>query len=211
MNSLYDYCVRFDLITTSTIQFFTFLSDIGQITQLLIEARNGDKSALDSLYPHVYEQLKRLARHHLAKEQKGHTLQKTALVHELYMKLIDQSEIDWQNRAHFYSIASRCMQQILVDYARKKQAEKRGGKKQDITLDEDRLNVEQHSEEILALNDLIEKLTQFDARKSKVVVMRFFGGMTIPEISEVLNVTTRTVDRDWAKAKIWLYNEMKAS
>lgn len=103
------------------------------------------------------------------------------------------------------------MQQILVDYARKKKAEKRGGEKQGITLDEDRLNIDQHAEEILEVNDLIEKLTQFDARKSKVVVMRFFGGMTIPEISEVLNVTTRTVDRDWAKAKMWLYNELKAS
>lgn len=187
------------------------MSEKGHITKLLIEARNGDKSALDSLYPHVYEQLKRLARHHLANEQKGHTLQKTALVHELYMKLLGQSEVDWQNRAHFYSIASRCMQQILVDYARKKQAERRGGKKQGITLDEDRLNVDQHAEEILEVNDLIEKLTQFDDRKSKVVIMRFFGGMTIPEISEVLNVTTRTVDRDWAKAKLWLYNELKAS
>jgi len=127
------------------------------------------------------------------------------------MKLIGQSDVNWQNRAHFYSIASRCMQQILVDYARKKKAEKRGGEKQGITLDEDRLNIDQHAEEILEVNDLIEKLTQFDARKSKVVVMRFFGGMTIPEISEVLNVTTRTVDRDWAKAKMWLYNELKAS
>lgn len=187
------------------------MSEKGHITQLLIEARDGDKEALDTLYPYVYEQLKRIARRHLAREQAGHTLQKTALVHELYMKLIDQSEIDWQNRAHFYSIASRCMQQILVDYARKKKAEKRGGKKQGITLDEDRLDVGQHAEEIIEVNDLIEKLNEFDSRKSKVVVMRFFGGMTIPEISEVLKVTTRTVDRDWAKAKLWLYNELKAS
>ena len=190
---------------------FSYLSEKGHITKLLIKARNGDKTALDSLYPHVYDQLKRIARHQLSREQKGHTLQKTALVHELYMKLIGQSDVNWQNRAHFYSIASRCMQQILVDYARKKKAEKRGGEKQGITLDEDRLNIDQHAEEILEVNDLIEKLTQFDARKSKVVVMRFFGGMTIPEISEVLNVTTRTVDRDWAKAKMWLYNELKAS
>ncbi|WP_234567715.1 sigma-70 family RNA polymerase sigma factor [Rhodohalobacter sp. 614A] len=190
---------------------FYLLCEKGHITQLLVEARNGKKSALDSLYPYVYKQLKQLARHHLASERHGHTLQKTALVHELYMKLIDQSEVEWQNRAHFYSIASRCMQQILVDYARKKKADKRGGKHEGITLDEDRLNVDQHAEEIIELNDLIEKLTQLDSRKSQVVIMRFFGGMTIPEISEVLDVTTRTVDRDWAKAKMWLYNELKAS
>lgn len=187
------------------------MKDQKKITSLLIDIRSGKKEAYDLLFPMVYDQLKNLARRHLAHEQAGHTMQKTALVHELYMKLIDQSEVDWQNRAHFYSIASRCMQQILVDYARKKKAEKRGGKHQGITLDEDHLNITEHAEEIIELNDLIEKLTEYDPRKSKVVVMRFFGGMTIPEISEVLNVTTRTVDRDWAKAKLWLYNELHAS
>lgn len=180
-----------------------------QITQLLINARRGDKSAFDSLYPHVYSQLKKIAQRHLAFEEDRHTLQKTALVHELYIKLIDQADPEWQNRAHFFSIASRCMRQILVDYARKNKALKRGGNNRNITLDEDRLNVDQHADDILELNDLIEKLNKQDPRRSEVVVMRFFGGMTIPEISEVLNVTPRTVDRDWAKAKLWLYNELK--
>jgi len=183
----------------------------GHITQLLNDARNGDKSAFDELYPHVYAELKNIARRHLANEKSGHTLQKTALVHELYIKLLGNMDLELENRAHFFSIASRCMQQILVDYARQKAALKRGGNKQSVTLDEERLNIGENAEEIIEINNLIGKLSEIDNRRSQVVVMRFFGGMSIPEISEVLKVTTRTVDRDWAKAKLWLYNELKAS
>jgi RNA polymerase sigma-70 factor (ECF subfamily) len=186
------------------------LSELGHITRLLAEAKNGDKSALDALYPHVYAQLKKISQRHLVQERGVHTLQKTALVHELYLKLLGKSDVEWQNRAHFYSIASRCMRQILVDYARKKSALRRGGKNRPITLDEEKLDLEEHAEEIIEMNDLINKLSEIDARRSQVVEMRFFGGMSIPEISEVLEVTTRTVDRDWAKAKLWLYNELKA-
>ncbi|MCC5907295.1 MAG: sigma-70 family RNA polymerase sigma factor [Balneolaceae bacterium] len=184
---------------------------IGEITRLLAEAQNGDKAALDSLYPHVYGELKNIAKKHLSYERNAHTLQKTALVHELYLKMLGQSEVEWQNRAHFYSIASRCMRQILVDYARKKVALRRGGKNRAITLDEEKLDLEEHAEEIIEMSDLIKKLSEIDSRRGQVVEMRFFGGMSIPEISEVLQVTTRTVDRDWAKAKLWLYNELKAS
>jgi len=183
----------------------------GHITQLLNDARNGDKSAFDALYPHVYAELKNIARRHLANEKSEHTLKRTALVHELYIKLLGNMDLELENRAHFFSIASRCMQQILVDYARQKAALKRGGNKQSVTLDEERLNLEENAEEIIEINDLIGKLSAIDNRRSQVVVMRFFGGMSIPEISEVLEVTTRTVDRDWAKAKLWLYNELKAS
>lgn len=181
------------------------------ITQLLQEARTGKKKAIDLLYPEVYNQLRNIAERQLAFEAEDHTLQKTSLVHELYLKLIDQGEVEWEDRAHFFAIASGCMRQILVDYARKKSAEKRGGKHTGITLDEDRLNVDQHAEELIEMNDLIDKLSQYNERRSKVVEMRFFGGMTIPEISEVLNVNSRTVDRDWAKAKTWLYSELRAS
>lgn len=181
------------------------------ITRLLVDAQSGDKNALDSLYLQVYEQLKEIARKHLAYERNAQTLQKTALVHELYLKMLGNAEIEWQNRAHFYSIASRCMRQILVDYARKKVALRRGGKMQPVTLDEEKLDLEEHSEEIIHMHDLITKLSEMDLRKGRVVEMRFFGGMSIPEISEALGVTTRTVDRDWAKAKLWLYNELKAS
>jgi RNA polymerase sigma factor (TIGR02999 family) len=183
----------------------------GHITQLLNDAQKGDKSAFDALYPHVYAELKNIAKRHLAGEKSGHTLQKTALVHELYIKLLGNMDIELENRAHFFSIASRCMQQILVDYARKKAALKRGGIHRSVTLDEERLNLEEHAEEIIEINNLINKLSAIDSRRSQVVVMRFFGGMSIPEISEALKVTTRTVDRDWAKAKLWLYNELKAS
>jgi RNA polymerase sigma factor (TIGR02999 family) len=187
------------------------LEEKGHITKLLDDLKRGDKSAFDSLYPHVYAELKNIARRHLAFEKKGHTLQKTALVHELYIKLAGNADVDWENRAHFYALASRCMKQILVDHARKKAALKRGGKRNAITLDEERMNLEENAREIIEINDLIDKLSKVDNRKSRVVEMRVFGGMSIPEISEVLEVNPRTVDRDWAKAKLWLYNELKAS
>src|SRR5690625_119492 len=152
-----------------------------------------------------------IAQKHIALERNGHTIQETSLVHELYLKLVHQSEVEWKDRVHFFSLTSRCMRQVLVDYARKKNAEKRGGKNRAITLDEDRLMMEEHAGNLIEINDLIEKLAQLDERRSKVVEMRFFGGMTIPEIAEALNVTTRTVDRDWAKAKLWLANEMRNS
>lgn len=186
-------------------------SDQTNITRLLQDVRNGNKQALDALYPRVYDQLRDIARRQLALEHRGHTLRKTSLVHELYLKLIDQSEVEWGDRAHFFALASRCMRQILVDYARKKSAERRGGKRRGITLDEDRLDIDQHAEELIEMNDLIDKLSRYNERRSKVVEMRFFGGMTIPEISEVLNVNSRTIDRDWAKAKTWLYSELGVS
>lgn len=187
------------------------MEEKGHITQLLNSAREGDKSAYDTLYPHVYAELKNIARRHLAGEKSGHTLQKTALVHELYIKLLGNIDVELENRAHFFAIASRCMRQILVDHARKKSAQKRGGKNESITLDEERLDVSEDAEDIVKINELIHKLAEVDSRKSQVVEMRFFGGMSIPEISKVLKVTSRTVDRDWAKAKLWLYHELKAS
>lgn len=184
------------------------LNDKADITRVLRSARSGNKEALDTLYPILYNQLRSIARQHLALEDGGHTLQKTSLVHELYLKLINQSDIEWQDRVHFFRIASRCMRQVLVDYARKKTADKRGGKKRAITFDEDHVILEEHAENLVEINSLIEKLAQVDERRSKVVEMRFFGGMSIPEISEVLNVTPRTIDRDWAKAKLWMHNEL---
>ncbi len=180
-----------------------------RITKLLIRVREGQKESYDKLFSVVYERLKNIARQHLAQERKNHTLSKTALVHEVYMKLIDQSEIKWEDRAHFYAIASRSMRQILVDYARRKAAEKRGGNAHRVTLDEDEHNLVEHAEELIELNDLIDKLSEFDERKSRVVEMRFFGRMTIREISKILNVSTRTVDRDWLKARTWLHKELR--
>lgn len=180
-----------------------------RITKLLIKVQKGEKESYDVLFSVVYDRLKNIARHHLNKEYNNHTLSKTSLVHEVYMKLIDQSEIEWQNRAHFYGIASRCMRQILVDYARKTKAVKRGGDYDHISIDSDEIDLVQHAEELIEMNDLIDKLSEFDERKSRVVEMRFFGDMTIREISEILGVSTRTIDRDWLKARTWLHKELK--
>lgn len=181
-----------------------------KITRLLIEIRSGDKDAYDSLFSIVYEKLKEMAGFHLREKgnHKNLTLSNTALVHEAYMKLMDYTDGEWQNRSHFYAIASRCMRHILIDYCRKKSAEKRGGEQQEITLHEEQINLEQHAEKLMDLNRLIDEMAEFDERKSKIVEMRFFGGMTIQEIAEVLNISSRTVDRDWMKARVWLLKEM---
>ena len=180
-----------------------------RITRLLVDVQEGDESAYDALFKAVYNRLRDIAQQQLARERSGHTLSKTALVHEAYIKLVDVKSVEWQDRTHFFAIAARAMRQILVDYARKKAAQKRGGNRQRVTLKEDLLDLEQHAEDLIALNDLIEKMAEFDERKSRVVEMRFFAGMTIREIAEMLDVSTRTIDRDWLKARTWLHKELK--
>lgn len=184
------------------------MSSESSITELLIDIRNGDKSAYDELFPKVYDQLRQIATYQIKREYKNPTIRKTALVHEVYLKLMNESDVDWQNRAHFFAIAARAMRQILVDLARKKKAQKRGGNQTLLSFDEDYIDFSNHAEQLIELNDLINKLSKFDERKSKVVEMRFFGGMTVREIAEFLNVSTRTVDRDWLKARSWLYKEL---
>lgn len=179
------------------------------ITQLLKQIREGKSEAYDELFPKVYDQLRNMAAIQLNREYSDHTLRKTALVHEVYMKLVNQSEIVLTDRAHFFAIAARAMRQILVDYARRKKADKRGGGMHHISLREDRLDLNRQAENLIELNDLIDRLAKFDERKSRVVEMRFFGGMTIREIAEYLEVSTRTVDRDWLKARTWLHKELK--
>lgn len=179
------------------------------VTKLLIEVQKGDESAYDTLFETVYNRLKDIARQQLVHEKKGFTLSKTALVHELYIKLIDQAAIDWQSEAHFFAISAKAMRQVLVDHARKKAAQKRGGDRQRVTLQDDILDLEQQAEDLIAINDLIDKMAGFDERKSRVVEMRFFAGMTIREIAEIMEVSTRTIDRDWLKAKTWLHKELK--
>src|SRR5690625_6545721 len=163
------------------------------------------------MYTLFIDHLLTIAQKHIALERNGHTIQKTSLVHELYLKLVHQSEVEWKDRVHFFSLASRCMRQVLVDYARKKNAEKRGGKNRAITLDEDRLMMEEHAGNLIEINELIEKLAQLDERRSKVVEMRFFGGMTNPEIGVAQNVTCRDIVRDWTEASFRLANEMRNS
>ena len=190
------------------------MSEPSPITRYLLDLSidGGDRAeATGQLFPIVYEELRRMAGRILAGERKDHTLQPTALVHEAYMKLVDQNSVEWQDRAHFLGIASRAMRQILVDHARSRAAAKRGGDWQRVTMDEARdLGVDSDFE-ILALHEAIEKLSVEDERVGKVAELRLFGGMTVKETSHVLGVSPRTVDDDWAIARMWLSREIKDS
>jgi len=180
----------------------------GTVTRLLHAARDGDSSAFDRLMPLVYTELKQLAGRQLHRERAAHAPHTTALVHELYLKLVDQAEIDWHGRAHFFSIAARAMRQILVDHARKRKAKKRGGDRQRVTLVETLLPNHVQWDELLDLDEALNRLDSVDARMRKVVEYRFFGGMREKEIADVLNVSARTVQRDWVKARAWLYDHL---
>lgn len=194
-----------------TCTFYLKMEGKKQITGLLFDIRKGDEKAYSELFSAVYDQLKTIAGYQLLQPAAGknQTLSKTELVHEVYLKLINQRDVMWEDRAHFYGIASKAMRQILIDYSRKKLTEKRGGNMRNLTLDEEQISLEHHAEELIALNHLIDQLARFDERKSKIVEMRFFAGMTIREISEVLQLSTRTIDRDWMKARAWIEKELK--
>lgn len=186
--------------------------NLEDVTHILQEWSAGTNNAHERLMPLVYAELRRLARHYLRKERSGHTLQPTALVHEAYLKLIDQTRVSWQNRAHFYGVAAQLMRRILVDHARAAAAEKRGGDATRFTLDEARLQLrQQKSVDLIALDEVLQRLAKIDARKSRVVEMRFFGGLREDEIAECLGVSTKTVTRDWQMAKLWLYSELAAT
>ncbi len=179
------------------------------VTCILQEWGAGKSDAHERLMPLVYSELRRLARHYLQKERSGHTLQPTALVHEAYLRLIDQTRVTWQNRAHFYGVAAQMMRRILVDHARAHTAEKRGGDMMRFTLDEAQLHTQQQKHvDLLALDEALQRLAKIDVRKSRVVEMRFFGGLKENEIAECLNVSTKTVTREWKIAKLWLYHEL---
>lgn len=178
-----------------------------QLTQLLVAWGDGDQSALDQLMPLVYEELHRLAHRYMAQERPEHTLQTSALVNEAYVRLIDQRNVQWQNRAQFFAIAATSMRRILVGYARSRKRVKRGAGAFQITLDEAILS-EERAAEMLALDEALENLAAVDQRKSQVVELRFFGGLSIDETAEVLKVSPGTVMRDWTLAKAWLKREV---
>lgn len=178
------------------------------VTQILKDWSDGDGNAPEKLMPVVYEELRRLARSYLSRERGDHTLQATALVHEAYLKLVDDKRANWQNRAHFYGIAARLMRRILVDYARAHNAAKRGGLGQKLSLDEARELPTKDAVELVALDGALESFAQTYPRKSEVVELKFFGGLAIKEISEVLQVSEKTVLRDWNFAKLWLCREL---
>ena len=179
-----------------------------EITRLLKAWSSGDEEALDRLTPLVYEQLHRIARHYMADEHSGHLLQTTALVNEAYLRLFDCRQLNWQDRAHFFAVCARLMRRILIDFARSKQYQKRGGGAPHVTLNEAIDGVPNVSANILSLDDALDSLTVLDARKGQVVELRFFGGLSIEETAEVLNVSKETVSRDWRLAKTWLLREL---
>lgn len=178
------------------------------ITQLLIEWRDGDQTALDRLIPLVHQELRRLAHHYLKRERPEHTLQTTALVNEAYLKLVDHKDMHWQNRAHFFAVAAQAMRRILVDHARSRDAIKRGRGVAVITLDEAAAIADTQAADLLALNDALDQLTLLDVRKSRIVELRYFGGMTVEEAAEVLGLSPTTVNREWQSAKTWLLRTM---
>ncbi len=179
-----------------------------EITQILHDWNNGDKEAEERLLPFVYAQLKRQAQILMAKERVDHTLQPTALVHEAFMRLSEESGIEWENRSHFYGIASHLMRQILIQHARKHTAEKRGNNKIHFSVHDIQIPIEERADSIIVLDEALEKLAEIDERQAKVVEMRFFGGFSNEEIAESLDVTERTVIRIWQAAKFWLYREL---
>ena len=179
-----------------------------EVTQLLVAWSQGDQAALERLMPLVYEELRRVARRYMRRERAGHTLQTTAVVNEAYLRLIDASQVQWQNRAHFFAVSAQLMRRILVDYARAHNYIKRGGEAHHVPLEEAAVFSAERAPDIVALDDALKSLAVMDQRKSRVVELRFFGGLSVEETAEALKVSPRTVLNDWNLAKAWLLREL---
>jgi RNA polymerase sigma-70 factor, ECF subfamily len=186
-------------------------SSAHHVTQLLQDWSQGKDAALEELLPLVHQELRRLARRYMFGERPGHTLQATALVNEAYLRLVNSRQVNWQNRAHFFAISAQLMRRILVDYARARGYQKRGGGIPKVTLDEALMGLEEKGRDLVALDDALKTLAGVDPRKSKVIELRFFGGLSVEETAEVLKVSPETVLRDWRLAKAWLTREMGKS
>jgi RNA polymerase sigma-70 factor (ECF subfamily) len=182
-----------------------------EVTRLLYECSNGNQSALEDLMPLVYEELHRLAHQLLRREKAGHVFQTSALINEAYLRLVDQPQIHWENRTHFFGIAARLMRRILVDEARKRNSAKRGGGLIQVSLDEAATTSQQQATNVVALDDALKSLETIDARQSEIVELRFFGGLSIDETAEVLKVSPGTVMRDWTFARAWLRQQMNGA
>jgi RNA polymerase sigma-70 factor, ECF subfamily len=185
--------------------------DTAAITDLLIAWSDGRREALDRLAPIVYEDLRHLAAGYMKREPAGHALQPTALVHEAYLRLIDQRQVQWRNRAHFFGVAAQMMRRILVDYSRRRRAEKRGGDWEQVTMTVDAIAAEGPNVDVLALHDALDRLAALDARQARIVELRYFGGLTIDEAAEVVGASHATVERDWTVAKAWLRADLSKS
>jgi len=179
-----------------------------RITELLARWSGGDIAAREDLIPLVYEELRRLARHYLSRERQTHTLQSAALVHELYLRLVDESSVQLSDRLHFFSVAAELMRRVLVDHARKHSAAKRGGNHLTMTLEEDLISAKQREIDILALDDALNQLAQMDTQQSRIIELRFFGGLSIDQTARALGISPASVKRDWAVARAWLYREL---
>ena len=182
-----------------------------EITQLLAEWSDGNQSALDELYPLVYDELHRLARRYMSRERKGHTLQTTALINEAYVRIVDQKNVHWANRSHFFAISAQIMRRILIDHARRHGYAKRGGGAQQVSLDEAAAVTSGIGSELLRLDEALKMLAEMDPRRSQVVELRYFGGLNNEEIAGVLHVSENTVTRDWNMARAWLHQQLSES
>ena len=181
------------------------------VTTLLLAWGNGDEGALEQLVPLVHRELRRLAQRAMAGERADHTLQPTALVNEVYVRLVDMQHVHWNNRAHFFALSARLMRRILVDIARARRCQKRGGSAVTVVLDYDLVPTPSRGEDLVALDEALERLARFDPRRSQVVELRFFGGLSVEEVAEVLTVSRQTVMRDWTLARTWLFRELRRS
>jgi len=183
----------------------------GDVTLMLQQLRMGNRDILDKLIPVLYDELRRLAAYYLRQERGNHTLQATALVHEAYLRLVDQQEVQWQNRNHFFGIAAQIMRRILLDYARKHEADKRGGSalQISISLDDAVVLCEENAAELIALDGLLTRLAALDAQQAQVVELRFFGGLSVENTAQLLSISPATVKRDWSMAKAWLARELR--
>ena len=182
-----------------------------EITQLLFEWSSGNQTALDKLYPLVYDELHRLARRYMRRERKGHTLQTTALINEAYVRLVDQKHVHWENRAHFFAISAQIMRRILIDHARRYTYAKRGGGAERLSFDEAAIVANDRAAELVQLDEALKHLSGIDPRRAQVVELRYFGGLTNEEIAMVLKISANTVTRDWNMARAWLYQQLGGS
>ena len=178
---------------------------------MLVDWSNGNQAALDKLYPLVYDELRRMARRYMSRERKDHTLQTTALINEAYLRLVEQRNVHWENRAHFFGISAQIMRRILIDHARRYHYSKRGGGAHKISLDEAAVVAKGRATELLSLDEALNSLAEIDPRRSRVVELRFFGGLDNDEIAAVLKISPNTVTRDWNMARAWLYQELSGS
>lgn len=181
-----------------------------EITQLLVNWSRGNEAAFEQLVPLVYPELKRLARRYMGRENPGHTLQTSALINEAYLRLVDQQSVEWQDRAHFYRMAAQVMRHILIDHARKRRFQKRGAGATHVPIDELMIAANERATELVALDDALDALAAIDTRKVQIVELRFFGGLTVEETAQVMNLSPITIKREWRSAKAWLQTEVSA-